>query len=199
MQIRAIHLELTYSLALDEFNNAFLRFISRRGIPFQIRSDNAKTFQAASRKLTTLLRINWKFNVEKSPWAGGAWERLVRSVKTALRYSISSIHFQTQQLQTLICKIEYIINSRPITYCTGNEEESISLTPNDFLIPVGNSEINHEIPNDHSAYEKAFKYNKLIVRRFWSRWKTEYLLQLNKNQPRIENNVTVGSIMLLER
>ena len=46
MQIRAIHLEVTNSLSFNEFSKAFSRFVSRRGIPTQVRSDNAKTFKA---------------------------------------------------------------------------------------------------------------------------------------------------------
>ena len=45
---RAIHLELT-PLSVDSFLLAFRRFVSRRGLPVTLMSDNAKTFRSASR------------------------------------------------------------------------------------------------------------------------------------------------------
>uniref|UniRef100_A0A1X7UEA9 DUF5641 domain-containing protein n=1 Tax=Amphimedon queenslandica TaxID=400682 RepID=A0A1X7UEA9_AMPQE len=72
---------------------SFKRFIARRGLPRKMLSDNAKTFK----KIASLLKeiedlkdvkryfsdhkIQWNFNVEKSPWWGGVFERLIRSVK----------------------------------------------------------------------------------------------------------------------
>ena len=64
-----------------------------------ILSDNAKTFKAANMELERCWRvfesdqtqtalsekkIQWKFIVERAPWWGGFYERLVKSVKTAL-------------------------------------------------------------------------------------------------------------------
>jgi len=57
LQIRAVHLELTTSLSTKDFCNAFTRFISRRGTPSIIRSDNAKTFVSAADKLSTSYKI----------------------------------------------------------------------------------------------------------------------------------------------
>ena len=45
---RAIHLELTETLSAQSFLQAFRRFVSRRGLPSTIMSDNAKTFKSAS-------------------------------------------------------------------------------------------------------------------------------------------------------
>ena len=77
---RAIHLELVDSLTVEQFMMAFKRFVSRRRMPLTVMSDNAKTFQSASRKLTEEnadKSPNWKFIKPRSPWVGGIWERLV--------------------------------------------------------------------------------------------------------------------------
>ena len=121
LHTRAIHLVCTTSLNLPDFLNALSRFISRRGCPRVIRSDNAKTFQAAAERLGLKHQIEWKFHVERAPWTGGVWERLVTSVKAALKTSLSKYNLRYQEIETLTCQIEHILNERPITFCTGND------------------------------------------------------------------------------
>ena len=81
------------SLEVDEFLRAFRRFCARRCLPSTLHSDNATTFKSASKEITKLVRsprlqenlnsqgVRWIFITERSPWQGGAWERLIRSVK----------------------------------------------------------------------------------------------------------------------
>ena len=45
---RALHLELTESLAVTSFLQAFPRFVSRRGLPAKLLTHNAKTFKSVS-------------------------------------------------------------------------------------------------------------------------------------------------------
>ena len=54
---RAVNLELVPNLTADAFIRSFRRFISRRGIPKFILSDNAKTFKSSSNKLSALLDL----------------------------------------------------------------------------------------------------------------------------------------------
>uniref|UniRef100_A0A915DGB6 Integrase catalytic domain-containing protein n=1 Tax=Ditylenchus dipsaci TaxID=166011 RepID=A0A915DGB6_9BILA len=83
------------------FLNAFRRFMSRRGKPGKILSDNASQFRLAALSLKKLnkeqewastwgqtsqseevkkflaeQRIDWKFMPQFSPWSGGVHERL---------------------------------------------------------------------------------------------------------------------------
>lgn len=70
--------------------------ISRRGMPTLIVSDNAKTFQVTEKALNDLFnhpevaseldrkKIEWRFNLERAPWWGGFFERMVGSVKACL-------------------------------------------------------------------------------------------------------------------
>ena len=77
--IRAFHIELTPDLSVKSFLLAFRRFISRCGIPENVISDNFKTFKAVEvQNFMLYLRIKWKFILEKSPWWGRFYERVVR-------------------------------------------------------------------------------------------------------------------------
>ena len=91
-------------------------------------SDNAKTFQSSAKELIKISRskeinqyltnnrITWKFIVEKAPWWGGYWERMVQGVKRCLKKTIGRSCLTYDQLQTLITEVESIINARPLTY-----------------------------------------------------------------------------------
>ena len=86
---RAVHLELTASLIVTSFLQAFRRFVSRRGLPAKLLTDNAKTFKSASVDVKKISRssevkhylanrqVDWQFIMERATWRGGFWERLV--------------------------------------------------------------------------------------------------------------------------
>ena len=108
---RMVHIELVKDMSTNEFLQALSRMIGRRGLCETMWSDNAKTFKSAEQKIRKLYSaqssdtsnlwshinqdevmaklaskgIKWKFTVERAPWQGGWWERLVRSVKEPLR------------------------------------------------------------------------------------------------------------------
>ena len=79
---RAIHIELTGDLSTDSFILALCRYISRRGYPRPIMSDNGTNFVDAQQELSEALRkldnsrikddlnqiyIIWKFNPPSAP------------------------------------------------------------------------------------------------------------------------------------
>ena len=125
---RAIHLDILSNMSLEFFIRSFKRFVARRGLPRQVVSDNAKTFKAAARLFKKIMRheeasryleenkIQWTFNVEKAPWWGGVFERLIRSVKRCLKKVIGRAKFTREELLTVVTESEMIINSRPLSY-----------------------------------------------------------------------------------
>ncbi|XP_062538001.1 uncharacterized protein LOC134206316 [Armigeres subalbatus] len=91
LSTRAVHLEVASDLSADTFIGSLKRFISRRGYPVEIRSDNGTNFVGADRKLREFfeqihsssknasryfgnLGINWIFNPPSAPHMGGIWE-----------------------------------------------------------------------------------------------------------------------------
>ena len=144
---RAVHLELTRRLSTEAFLLAFRRFASRRGLPATLNSDNAKTFKSACKDICKKItraeevwaylvnrRIMWSFIVEKAPWWGGYWERLVRSVKRPLKKILGRSMLNFEQLRTILVEIEGVINARPITYVYDDQESiSYALTPSDLI------------------------------------------------------------------
>ena len=90
---RAVHLETSNSQSAKEFQSKLNSFITRKTRPNLIVSDNATVFKATTKWIRMIRRseqlqnhlatqeISWKFNLAKSPWWGGMYERLIREIK----------------------------------------------------------------------------------------------------------------------
>jgi len=146
LSTRAVHLELVEGLDVEAFIRSFRRFCARRGLPATLLSDNAKTFKSASKEIKKLVRspklfeylanrkVDWQFIVALSPWMGGAWERLIRSVKRCLIKIIGRASLSYFELNTILTEVEGIINCRPLTYLYGDEDGiEYALTPSHLI------------------------------------------------------------------
>ena len=108
--IRAVHLEVVPDMSAETFIRCFKRFIARRGIPHKIISDNGKTFKLANKIISAVLshpqteqylsniRVDWVFNLERAPWWGGIFERMVRSIKSCLKKIIGRSRLMYDEL-----------------------------------------------------------------------------------------------------
>ena len=92
-------------------------FMSRKGVPKMMLSDNAKTFKSRLVKRG----IKWRFNLARAPWWGG-------STKRCLRKAIGKCHLTFEEFVTVLDEMEAVLNSRPITYVYENDTET-PLTP----------------------------------------------------------------------
>ena len=142
---RAIHLDLVPNLSAQTFLRCFKRFVARRGLPHKIVSDNGKTFKAAAKTIGKIMkneeviqhlsevRVEWIFNLERAPWWGGIFERMVCSTKRCLRKIVGRAKLSYEELLTVIIEVEGIVNSRPISYISSSDLEE-PLTPSHLLI-----------------------------------------------------------------
>ena len=88
---RGILLDLSPDTSDDAFIRSFSRFISRRGAPDHVISDNGGNFIANQPKLySTGRNIQWHFNLPLAPWHGGFFERLIRIVKYMLKKQLKN-------------------------------------------------------------------------------------------------------------
>ena len=142
---RAIHLDIVTDLSTETFLRCLKRFAARRGMPRKFVSDNGKTCKAAAKFIKAVFKddmvlehlsglgVEWKFNLEKAPWWGGVFERLVKSTKRCLRKMVGQAKLSLDELQTAVVEIESIVNSRPLSYLTSGDMEE-PLTPSHLLI-----------------------------------------------------------------
>ena len=141
---RALHLELVEYLTTFTFINCLCRFSSRRGTPRTVVSDNAKTFKSTAKPPERLLqdsrvqdfllsrRIDWKFNLERSPW----WEVMGNAQLTF------------DELSTVLSEIECTLNSRPLTN-SYEELGELVLTPSHLILGRGLSTLSDNV--DHNS------------------------------------------------
>ena len=61
------------------------------------------------------------FNLPKAPWWGGIFEWLIQSTKICLRKIIGQASFSYDELLTAVIEVESVLNSRPLSYVSGND------------------------------------------------------------------------------
>ena len=132
---RAVHLELATDLSADVFIRCLQRFTARRGIPAIIVSDNAKTFKSTAKILRKVFscpsvkrflagrRIAWRFSVDRAPWWGGFFERMIQNVKRCLRKTLRNARLNYDELHTVLVEVKGTVNSRPLTYVSSDDPE----------------------------------------------------------------------------
>lgn len=59
--------------------------------------------------------IQWLFNTPTASHQGGVWGRQIRTIRNVLNSVVKQQSLDEESLQTLLCKVEAILNSCPIT------------------------------------------------------------------------------------
>jgi len=212
---RAVHIEKLHSLDADAFLNAFVRFVSRRGMPEVVRSDNGTNFVGGERELASCIAkwnddhrltdhflmndVKWIFNPPCASHMNGAWERLIRSVRQSLEAILKCQVLDDERLDSVFCEVESIVNGRPLTPISDDPNDLKALTPNHLLLlrpglPCPLAEFTVK-----DTYRKRWRHVQYIADQFWKRWINEYLptLQLRRRWLEVRRNVRVGDIVLV--
>ncbi|KAL1448522.1 hypothetical protein WDU94_000574 [Cyamophila willieti] len=216
--VKAVHLEALTSLSTDCFLAALDRFISRRGLPTRMFSDQGTNFKGAARVLEetytflkttepaiidhlTKLEIQWTFNAPSNPSSGGLWEAGVKSVKHHLKRILKDRVLHYEEFLTTLCRIESLLNSRPIGVPASCPIDDIQcLTPGHFLIGaplVARPEPNvSDVPSNRLS---RWELLQQVTQHFWKRWAREYLQTLIQRDKWFSNpaNIRVGDLVVL--
>ena len=212
---RALHLEKVKDLGTDAFLNAFVRFVSRRGCPQMVWSDNGTNLVGADAELRRCLAqldrakivqaarrrtVAWEFNPALASHHGGVWERMIRTIRRILLALLRSSPVMNDDIMhTVLCETENVINSRPLTKSSDDVMDDIALTPNHLLMLGHNSPLLWGDFGKADAYRRHWRCVRHLVAQFWRRWIKEYspLLQQRPRWSRVKPNLDVGSLVLI--
>ena len=219
MSSRAIHLEALGDMSTDAFINALRCFIAIRGSVQQLRSDQGTNFVGAKHELQAALKqldiervkvfmaerqCDFVMNAPKSSHVGGVWERQIRSVRSVLT-SIIDEHpsrLDTASFRTFLYEAMFIVNNRPLTVESINDPISVEpLTPNHLLtmkcraaLPPPGKFVKEDV-----YARKLWRRVQFLADQFWSRWKKEFLYNLNQRQKwaSTRRNLQIDDIVIM--
>lgn len=209
LTVRAVHIEVSHSLDTSSCSMCIANFIHRRGMPKEIFTDNGTNFKGAAKVLKEEQKqlnlqqiankfdeIKWSFNPPAAPHMGGAWERMVKSIKSVLKITYANFKFNDESFRNALWEAEFIINSRPLTFVSLETEDDEPLTPNHLLL---GSSSGYKPMCSNNDLRDPWRRTQKFADQFWRRWVKEYAPDLlrrgkwhNKQQP-----ASVGDIVVV--
>ncbi|XP_059082141.1 uncharacterized protein LOC131879752 isoform X1 [Tigriopus californicus] len=214
---RAAHIEIVYDNSTDSFIQALRRFIARRGQVKRLRSDNGTNFTGAERELRVNLdqlnqgqikndmisrNIEWLFNPPYSHHFGGVWEREIRTIRKIMSGLMdgNERNLSYESLNTLMCEVEAILNSRPLTTLSDDPNDVTPLTPNHLLLQmIGPTQPPGIFPESDNYAKYRWRQVQHLADLFWRRWSKEYVSDLisRKKWSQKRRDVAVNDLVLL--
>ncbi|KAL0811217.1 hypothetical protein ABMA28_009646 [Loxostege sticticalis] len=217
---KAIHLELCSDLKTVTFLACLKRFVSRRGLPTDIYCDNASTFKCANTELHNLYKLQnskehraqvQSFSAEKginfhyipcySPVQGGLWEAAVKSTKFHLKRTVQKSILTYEQMSTVLCEIEAVLNSRPLIPLSNDVNDFSYLSPGHFIIGTAlTSYPEKDVSQIPTNRLKFWEMCNSMKQSFWKAWSNQYLntLQCRPKWKNVTTNIKIGSLVILK-
>lgn len=128
------------------------------------------------------------------------WEWQIRTIRKVFNSIVKQQAIDEEGLQTLLCEVEAIINSRPITRVSNDPNDLEALTPNHLLLMKAIT------PLPPGTFDRGDVYSRrrwhqiqYLADLFWRRLTKEYLLGLQERQKwyHPKRNISVNDIVLI--
>ena len=111
---------------------------------------------------------------------------MIQTAKRCLRKTIGKARLTFDEFSTAVSEVEMVLNSRPISYVSSEDLDEL-LTPSHLLMgyrvltipgPSGDvTDPNYGDGNSANLSRRLQHLNKTL-NDFWSRWRSEYLMEL---------------------
>ncbi|XP_048004785.1 uncharacterized protein LOC125240764 isoform X1 [Leguminivora glycinivorella] len=212
---KAIHIELVGDLSTANFIAALKRFIARRGKPLDIFCDNGSNFVGAANELKSFIAqnathisdaitsesINFHFLPPHAPHFGGLHEAGVRSIKHHLRRVLGSANLVYEDLYSTLTYIEALLNSRPLTPLSSDQNDLLPLTPGHFIIGRSMTAIPEEDLTSRTRLVDRYQKIQQLRQHFWARWQLEYISELQirtKWRQSTNGQLEIGTLVVIK-
>ena len=111
---------------------------------------SAILLRLSSRKKFKAFLLNsqtkWEFILEKSPWWGGFYERLINIIKNCLKKVIGKSFLNYEEVNTALIDVKQSLNSQPLTYLEeDNIEEALTLFHLLYVRNVNTENLNSDV------------------------------------------------------
>ena len=192
---RAIHLEVSRTMDAQSCLMAISRFMNRRGRPKKLRSDNGTNLVGACKEMKqNLLKMNkqlqiegklakeeieWTFNPPQASHFGGHYERQIRSVRKILYGLVNRQTLTEEELQTVMVKAEWIMNSRPLTSTSSSDKSVVAITPNQ-LMGLNTVETDTSLTEEGDLYRGRWRRVNYVTEQFWKQFNRLYVTTLQQ-------------------
>jgi len=144
--------------------------------------------------------IKWSFSPPYGSHFGGIWERCIRTIRKILQLLLREQVTADESLATLMCEVEAIMNSRPITTVSSDPNDIEPLTPNHLLLLKSEVALPPGLfKKEDSLSRRRWRQVQSLADLFWRRWSKEYLplLQLRQKWVKPKRNLAVGNVVLI--
>ena len=217
MVSRAVHLDVTESYDTDALLQALRRFMSLRGKPQVIYSDQGTQMIAASKEVENMLefiewsmvdgwcartRTEWRLVPVGGQHMNACAESLIKSTKQVLCEKLDNRRVTYAELQTVLFEVSQILNSRPLGIYSRPGEDPLDggpLTPNHLLMGRATNSV-PEMEYGNVSLTRRIRFLKSIVEEFWKKW---YVTVFHSLVPQYIwhkrfRNIEIGDVVLMQ-
>ncbi|UYV65014.1 K02A2.6-like [Cordylochernes scorpioides] len=130
---------------------------------------------------------------------GGWWERLIGMMKQLLFRILGQTSLGYEELSTVMCDVESLMNTRPLTYLTEESEDLTPLTPSLFLHEVREVGVPDLDLIDNQTLSRKYQYIKRVREDHRERFHIEYFGFLRQETRRLKTTIPfkVGDMVLI--
>ena len=137
----------------------------------KILSGHEDSLQAAAAGL----QKKWLLIPPRAVYFEGPWETVVKSVRKHLRRTMCNNVLNFEELSTLFCQAENVLNSEPIGTISEDPNGETPITPADLCSGEGLGIISSRIGStppylDNCSPEKRWTFIQSLLCGFWKRW-----------------------------
>ena len=194
---------------------ALRRFVSLRGYPTKLFSDNGTQLKAANWELQKVFKtwdwdelnafgarkgMQWEFIPADAPWQNGISEALVKSVKKAISVAIGENTLTFCELRTVCYKAASFVNERPIGRHPTMPEDGSYLCPNNLLLGRASPRVPSGLFRQTNKPKHRYEFVQRIIDVFWRKRTRDLFLSLivRQNWHTARRNVLLGDVVLIQ-
>uniref|UniRef100_A0A1X7VL03 DUF5641 domain-containing protein n=1 Tax=Amphimedon queenslandica TaxID=400682 RepID=A0A1X7VL03_AMPQE len=136
------------------------------------------------------MNLECQLNVEKAPWWGGIFERMIGSTKKCLRKMIGCSKLTLDELITAVAEVELNFNWRIMIYLSSDDLDE-PLTPSHLIVGrrllnlpdnlcYKQDDIDYSPQSTTEVLTLRLTHLSKILDQFWNCWTKEYLIGLRE-------------------